>query len=415
MLSQLDRCDQANSRCGVPLIAELLHGCLSGAQSLQLDQAIIWLAMLNGLEHLELVLATAPDPIVLPPDQAVILYAAMHLAGKPGQAGLPLHRLISGAVEQGAEASTEAPWQVMNQLVERAESSPWAELIRQTSLLHLSDPAALFADWLAQLDTFLSSRMPFSALLRLSILCRSPEKLPEDWQRRLAEAIHAVGDLADASPLYRFWMVACQVAPEWGYASIRAADMALRFEDFRIAEHLTIACMERTRITNPWFYDVKARCRYAYGDMKAAVRLWSVALSKVDPSSQEHRVFHDRMLAALRGKFGLAEAARLARSRQFEAVLQLLQILILHDPGFANHYNLFATVQTILEADECGPIDLPGDIVNVESVIERFRPLWLNQVGQAPASDAPELVEAIVQEASAFLDICEQSLSLSAK
>lgn len=414
MLSHLDRHDLATSRCGIPLIAQLMHVCLNDPTPPRLEQALIWLALLHGLEELGTALVTAPAPLALTPDQAVALYAAMNLEGNPAQAGLPLHRLLAGGVVEGAAAATATPWEVMNRVLELAESSPWAELIHQTSLLHLSDPAALFEDWLAQLDAFLSARMPFAALLRLSVLFRSPEKLPEGWQLRLANAISAVGDLADAIPLYRFWMVACQVAPDWDYASIRAADMALRFEDFDIAGH-PLECMERTQITNPWFYDVKARCQYVYGDMKAAVRLWSVALSKVDPSSPEHRVFHDRMLVALRGKFGLAEAARLARRGQIEAALQLLQILILNDPGFANHYKLLAAVQTGLEAGESGPIDPPGEAPNVESVIERFRPLWLDQEGQTSAFDAPEEVQAIVQKAAAFLDSCEQSLFLSAK
>jgi tetratricopeptide (TPR) repeat protein len=414
MLSHLDRHDLAISSCGIPLIAELMHVCLNDPPHPRLEQALIWLALLHGLEELGPALATAPAPLALTPDQAVALYAAMHLGGNPAQAGQPLLLLVAGGVAEGAAAATETPWQAMNRVQERAESSPWAELIRQSSLLHLSDPAALFEEWLSQLDVFLYSRMPFAALLSLSILCRRHDKLPKDWQPRLANAISAVGDLADAIPLYRFWMVACQVAPDWDYASIRAADMALRFEDFEIAYH-SLECMELTQIKNPWFYDVKARCRYAYGDMKAAVRLWSVALSKVDPSSPEHRVFHDRMLVALRGKFGLAEAARLARRGQNEAALQLLRILILNDPGFANHYKLLAAVQTGHKVGESCPIDPPREAPNVESVIERFRPLWLNQVGQTPASDAPELVQSIVQKAVTFLDSCEQSLSLTAK
>jgi tetratricopeptide (TPR) repeat protein len=412
MLSHFDRHDLAISSCGVPLKSELLHVCLSHPVPPRLEQALIWLALLHGLDELEQVLATAPAPLALSLDETVGLYAAMHLAGNPAQAAGVLLRL------QAVGGATATPQQAMNQVLERAGDSPWVELIRQANMLNLSDPAGLFAQWLGDLERSIAERMPFDTLLRLSILCRSPEKLPGDWQKQLAEAITAIGDLADAIPLYRFWMLACQVCPDWDFACIRAADLALRCEDFGIADHL-FKRPERAVIQNPWFYDVKARCRYGYGDLRAAARLWSVALAKVDTAAPERHVFRDRMLAALRGKFGLAEASRLARGGQKEAALQLLRILILNDPGFVNHYTLLAALQEGLEAGECARIDPGGEQLaqetSVADVIERFRPLWLGQEEPPPTRISPEQLRAIVQEAAAFLDSCEQSLFMAVK
>ena len=407
MLSHFDRHDLAISRCGVPLKAELLLVCLSDPEPPRLEHALIWLALLHGLDELVQVLATAPTPLALSLDETVGLYTAHHLAGNPDQASAVLYRLHAGG------GATATPRQVMNKVLERARDSPWAELIRQASMLNLCDPADLFAQWLRDLERSIAEGMPFATLLRLSILCRSHENLPGDWQKQLAVAITAIGDLADAMPLYRYWMVACQVSPDWDFAYIRAADMAIRFEEFGIADQL-FKRPERTVIQNPWFYDVKARCRYGYGDLRAAVRLWSVALAKVDTAAPERHIFRDRMLAALRGKFGLAEASRLARGGQTEAALQLLRILILNDPGFANHYTLLAALQQGLEAAERALTDPGGEQsaqeTSVENVIERFRPLWLAHEELGPTSDTPEQVRAILQEAVAFLDSCEQSL-----
>lgn len=411
MLSQLDRHDLAISRCGVPLRTELLNVCLSDPEPPRLEQALIWLSLLHGLDELGTVLATTPAPLALNQNQAVGLYAALHLAGNPAQAAPVLLRLIADAGAEASEAGTAQPWQVMHQLLERAKGSPWAELISQASLLHLSDPAALFAQWLRDLERSTAERMPFSTLLPLSILCRSPAQLPEDWQTRLAEAITDLGDLADTISLYRCWMVACQLAPDWDFACIRAADLALRFEDFAIADQL-LERFEHTDIQNAWFYDVKARCRYGYGDLHAATRLWSLALAKVDAASPERHVFRDRMLVAVRGQFGLAEASRLARSGKFVEAVQLLQTLILSDPGFSNHYKLLHSLQEKLAGYDPQSTRHEFNPARVETVIEEFRSLWLTEEDSLPIGDAPAQVNADLKRAATRLDGIENSLGI---
>jgi tetratricopeptide (TPR) repeat protein len=412
MLNLIERHNTAISRCGIPLTDELLHACQSNAEPQQLEEALIWLALLHGLDELMPALATAPKPLKLTANQAVGLYAALHLAGNPAQAESPLLRLLTSSVGEDVEAASSTSWQVMNRAHELTEGSPWEELIRQASLLHLSDPAALLTDWLKQLERFIAERMPFAALLRLSILCRSPDKLPEDWQTRLAKAITTLGDLPDAIPLYRFWMVACQVVPGWDFACIRAADLALRFEDFPIADRL-LERFERIKIQNAWFYDVKARCRYGYGDLSAAVRLWSLALAKVDPAAHEHQVFRDRMMLALRGKFGLAEACRLARSGQLEKALQLLRILILNDPGFPNHYNLLLSLQNKLAGIEQQSVQQGDQLARIEQVLDDFRPLWMGKEEPSLPGDDPSEANAAIVQAARFLDNLEQSLSVN--
>jgi hypothetical protein len=411
MLILLERHNTAISRCGIPLTTELLQVCLSNPEPHQLEEALIWLALLHGLDELVAALATASKPLKLTADQAVGLYAALHLAGNPAEACPPLHLLLASGVAEGAEAASSTPWQVMNRVLELVEGSPWEELIRQTSLLHLSDPAALFTDWLSKLDRSIAEQMPFAALLRLSILCRSPEKLPGDWQTRLAKAITSIGDLADAIPLYRFWMVACHAVPSWDFACIRAADLALRYEDFPIAAQL-LERFERTEIRNAWFYDVNARCRYGFGDLSAAVRLWSLALAKVDPGADEHQVFRDRIMAALRGKFGLAEACRLARYGQPEEALLLLQTLILNDPGFHNHYILLLSLQEKLAAGEQQLNQQEHQLARIEKVLHDFRPFWMEkQEGEFPVDDPVE-VTATAQRVTSYLDSVEKSIAI---
>jgi tetratricopeptide (TPR) repeat protein len=408
MLSSLDRHNLAISCCGVPLTDDLLQICLSDPVSPRLEQAMIWLALLHGLDKLGPMLAMAPMPLKLTQNQAVGLHAALLLAGNPAHAGDPLHRLLATGVAEYPGAGSSTSWHAISAVGKLAETSPWAELIRQASLLHLSDPSALLADWLKSLDQSMAERMPFAALLRLSILYRYTEKLPKDWQQRLAETITAIGDVADSIPLYRFWMVVCQVAPEWDFACIRAADLALRFDDFSVASRL-LERLERNDIQNVWFYDVKARCRYAYGDLRSAAHLWSLALSKVAPASPEWQVFRNRMQTALRGKFGLAEASRLTRSGKFEGALQLLRTLILNDPSFANHYKMLLSLQEVInnserqrEPDDQGP--------SVESVLDSYRSLWMGKENPIEAVKEPGNNLAELQQVAAFLDLCEQSL-----
>lgn len=413
MLSHLDLHDLSISSCGVPLRDELLHICLSDPAPPRQDRALIWLAMLHGLDELLPVLASAPAPLALNPDQAVGFYVALHLAGNPTLAAPVLLQLVADAGEEAAEAATATPLQVMNRLVDLAEESPWAELIRQASLLHLSDPADLLKEWLGQLERSITERMPFAALLQLSILCRSPEKLPGDWQTQLAEAITALGDLPDAIPLYRFWMVVCQLAPVWDFARIRAADLALRFEDFAIADHL-LERIELTAIQNVWLYDVKARCRCAYGDLYAAARLWSLALMKTDVAAPEHHVFRDRLLAALRGKLGLAEACRMARSGQFAEAVQLLQTLILYDPTFPSYYRLLLSLKERLAREGGPPINqLEHRSAQVEAVIEEFRSLWLDMEHSDFPAVEPVHLDADIQRAALFLGDIEKSIWLT--
>lgn len=417
MMSSLDQHDLAISRCGVPMIAELLHICINDSQAESLDRALIWLGLLHGLEELEPALATAATPLSLTQEQAVALYTAMHLTGDPVQGSLPLHRLLAGSVSDGTKSREPTPeaailWEVRNRVMELANRSSYAELIRQASLLHLTDPSALLDNWLGQLDEFIATRMPFTALLRLSILCLNPEAMPDGWQLRLANAITEIGDLADAIPLYRFWMVLCQVAPDWDFACIRAADLALRFEDFAIANHL-LERLEKTDVQNAWFYDVRARHRYAYGNLSEAVRMWSIALSKTETWSPDREVFHDRMLVALRGKFGLAEASRLTRCGNFKAALQLIKTLILNDPSFPSYYNLLASLQAGFEDCNDQWNCQAHEQTLLDSLIDRFRPLWVEKESPVDPGDSSEQLWQFVQEAAAFLDSCEHSLSLA--
>lgn len=411
MLNHLERHYISISRCGIPLIVELLHVCLSNPEPQQLEQDLIWLALLHGLDELVPILATASKPLKLSPDQVMGLYAALHVAGNPAQISTQLKQLLASGLAEGAEAASPTPWQEMNWALELAEGSGWEELIRQASLLHLSDPAALFAEWLRQLERYIAERMPFMALLCLSILCRRPEKLPNDWQMRLASAITTLGDLPDAIPLYRFWMVACQVVPGWDFACIRAADLAIRYEDYSIADQL-LERFESTEVQNIWFYDVKARCRYGYGDLSAAVRLWSLALTKVNPTAHEHQVFRDRMMVALRGRLGLAESCRLARSGQPEEALQLLQILILNDPGFLHYYELLVSFQEKLEGSEQQSMQQENQLDLIEQVLDEFRPFWMTKGGGELPNDDPAEVNAAVQRAESFLDSLEKSMNI---
>lgn len=395
------------------MIAELLHDCLSVPQSRQLEQSLIWLALLHGLEELGPALAAVRAPLVLTPQQIVALYAAMHIAGKPAQAGVNMQRILTGVMAQADEAAGESPWQLTNNLQEWTESSPWAKLIHYTSMLHLGEPAVLFDDWLTHLDTSLATRMPFAALLQLSILVRSPKKLPKNWQVRLAEAINAVGDLADSIPLYRFWMVVCQIAPAWDFACIRAADIALQYEDFAISEEL-LNRMNPINISNPWFFDVHARCRYAYGDLRAAASMWSVALLKMDANEQDHQVMRDRLLVALRGKFGVGEAIRLARCGETAAAIKLLSEIILHDPFYANHYKLLASLQTCDKQGESASNVSTVDMQSIEHVIERFSSLW-QEDPPAKSSVKDPAVQPLeyLQYTAEFLDRIEGLIGLS--
>ena len=52
MLSLLYQLNLAGSRCGVPLISELLQVCLNDSEPLHLEQALIWLGLLHGLDKI---------------------------------------------------------------------------------------------------------------------------------------------------------------------------------------------------------------------------------------------------------------------------------------------------------------------------------------------------------------------------
>jgi hypothetical protein len=138
-----------------------------------------------------------------------------------------------------------------------------------------------------------------------------------------------------------------------------------------------------------------------------------LAVAKVAPTSPESQVFHDRLRSAVRGKFGLAEASRLARAGQFEAAIALLRQLILHDPSFADHYRLLGYLQERLERDQRLSIHLGEGHLSVESVINSYRPLWLEAEDSFQPSDDPEQVRMMVEKMAEFLERCEKSLGLT--
>jgi hypothetical protein len=121
------------------------------------------------------------------------------------------------------------------------------------------------------------------------------------------------------------------------------------------------------------------------------------------------------MHSALRGKLGLGEASRLARSGQFEAALQLLQILILNDPGFTSYYKFLLSLQENLKKGEWLPIQPTPETLSVESVIFRFRSLWMEKEDMIQPGNEEEQVRAAIQQAASFLSRCEESLALRAQ
>lgn len=404
MLSLLDRHHLAISHCGVPLTAELLRVCLSNPETPRLEQALIWLALLHGLDKLGQVLSTAERPLQLNEDQRLGLFAALNVAGNAAQAREPLQCLL-GMVD-GAQDGSSTPWQVMNRLQELAKDSPYADLICEAGLLHLSNPSELFEDWLGQFQQFINERMPLSALLRISIFCLNADKLPRDWQTRLANTIDAIGELADATPIYRLWMVACQVVPDWDYACIRAADLALRFEDYSIAKEL-LDGLEPVNIENPWFYDVRARCCYANGDLISAARMWSIAITKMPRFAPENQVMQDRLRSSLRGKLGIGEVSRLTRCRQTEKALDLLRIITLYDPCYAIHYQMFFSLHNLHKMGESGQEYFTSDLHRMEYIFDRFRYLW--QHGEELPENCVHFPE-FIKRAEHFLDRCEEML-----
>ena len=117
------------------------------------------------------------------------------------------------------------------------------------------------------------------------------------------------------------------------------------------------------------------------------------------------------MLTALRGKFGLAEASRLTLSGQLEAAIALLQHLILHDPSYASHYRLLASLQAGRKHDRRLTIQPDDGQMRVDHVIDSCKPLWAEAEATFQPSDDPEQVRTMVEKTAEFLDRCEQSFA----
>jgi hypothetical protein len=121
------------------------------------------------------------------------------------------------------------------------------------------------------------------------------------------------------------------------------------------------------------------------------------------------------MHSALRGKFGLAEASRLARAGQFESAIARLQHLILHDPSFANHYRLLASLQEGLKQEQRLMTQADDGHSSVDSLIDSCRPLWLEGEDGMQLCDDPQQVRAMIQKTAELLDRSEQFLLAKAR
>jgi hypothetical protein len=129
---------------------------------------------------------------------------------------------------------------------------------------------------------------------------------------------------------FRLFDPLCERLPAWGYARLKAADLALqRGELERCHIHVAAASEEQRQL--PWLHDIEARLALARNDVLAALAAWQHAIEHAGSEAEMVELFRQRAREARRGP-GVLQARILLNHGDTTAAITLLEALLTQDP-----------------------------------------------------------------------------------
>ncbi len=197
------------------------------------------------------------------------------------------------------------------------------------------EPLALQAHWQQQASQDWSWALTPEGLDGLALLVRHREALDQPLQPFLAQLVPEALIEAEPAQALVFWGFLSDLWPDWSFARLKAAELALARGDHGQAGFWLQQAPEPDQ-QNPWLWDLQARQALAVDQVALALDHWGEAVRRASASGDGEaeelaELFRQRRREARRGP-GLLQARSLLNRGQATEARALLEQLLEQDP-----------------------------------------------------------------------------------
>jgi tetratricopeptide (TPR) repeat protein len=413
------------------LSASALSGPLDApSDSLELHEHLHWTGRYGDRQHLE-DLATRLRPTEQWSAQMALALSVGWLLAGDGRAADrayleadrldPSLRLLPdpwGLWRSTPPSDAEAP--------EPVRPGPEAQLVATFHRWRWLEPEDLLSQWHEHASADWRWALTPEGLDGLALLVRQRQALTQPLEPFLVQMVPEEEIAADPGQALRFWGFLCDLWPDWAYARLKAAELALTRGQHGQAG-LWLEQAPEADHANAWHWDLRARQALATGEPRQALDHWGEAVRRALAGDQGlpdgeaeklAELFRQRRREARRGP-ALLEARSLLERGQVAEARHLLEHLLEQDPQWQP---LRALHGQALEAVEPEPSSTsPGE--GATAPIERFAAL-LDRAAErhgialpplAPETDtSPEVAQQQLDRFASALSAAEARLALSA-
>lgn len=226
--------------------------------------------------------------------------------------------------------------------------------------LRHTPPQVLLEQWREAVGTR-PERLDEPALqLLLGVVIHGRALMELELEQALAETVGEELVTREPGLAFRLFDPLCERLPGWGYARLKAADLALQHGELeRCQAHIAAACEEQHQL--PWLHDIDARLALARSDVLAALAAWQRAIEVASCEAELVELFRQRAREARRGP-GVLQARSLLSRGDAAAAITLLEALLAQDPQWQ-------PLRSLLEQARPSPAARGGASSQVESAI----------------------------------------------
>lgn len=358
-----------------------------------------WLGRFGRIEELQQRATTLRAAPAWHAHMALELAVALRLAGDPKAADALI--LEADRLEPSL-ALLPDPWGLWPAPAASGDKAPEAmaarNLLQQLQAWRWLEVGALEQSWIERARSSWQQGLDDEALDQLALLLHRSPAGGEAFQQQLIQLVGDAEMAAHPRAAAAFWGLLADFLPEWDYAVLKAADLAMQrgqLERCAAWLHQPAAALA----ANPWCHDLSARLALADVRIGDALRHWDKAIALCSQANgSDHQelieIFRQRRREARRGPAVLHVRNLLERGHTAQARELLLQ-LVEQDPQWQPLRALLAQTERTAgsaEAESAGPTnpaEPEAQLSHFRAFLERIasqRELPLHALASAPAS-----------------------------
>jgi len=334
---------------------------------------------------------------------ALELAVALRLAGDPQAADALI--LEADRLEPSL-ALLPDPWGLWPAPAPAAEDTADAlvarGLLQQLQAWRWLDAGSLEQGWIERARGTWPQGLDETALDQLALVLHQDEGRAEPFRQQLIQLVGEADMAAHPGAAAAFWGFVADAVPDWDYAVLKAADLALqRGQLQRCAAWLHQPA--GALAANPWCHDLSARLALADDRISEALRHWGEAIARCTGAGEAGQpelveIFQQRRREARRGPAVLHARSLLDQGHTAQARELLLQ-LVEQDPQWQ-------PVRALL-AQTSKPGEPETQLSQFQAFLERIAvqcQLPLPVVSSAPASSLDDQQQALDAFAASLAD-----------